>query len=310
MLVAVGANLLEVELGDNELARTPWSEELKTAIIAVREASHKVREYYELANAGVYTKEDQTPLTDADLASDRILRERVAESYPNDALLTEEGADDQGRVGVSRCWIADPLDGTKQFVDRTGEFDVFLALVVDGRPVVGVTSHVPTGQMLYAAEGMGAWLETDGQVRSLQFAREALPHPPRLATSHYHGAPGTLPVLSQAASRLQMAEPSSLPIGFQPRAFLDPQSGSARYDAFVGLGQDIDGPNYSGGEWDFAAADLIVQEAGGAFTDARGRPFLYNKPIALNFGGICAARNPDLHSRLVSALADVLPPAG
>jgi 3'-phosphoadenosine 5'-phosphosulfate (PAPS) 3'-phosphatase len=284
-----------------------WTAELETAIDAVREACQVVKDYYDMASVGVYAKEDLTPLTDADLAADRILRERIIEKFPGDALLTEEGADDQTRLLSARCWIADPLDGTKQFVERTGEFDVFLALVNEGRPVVGVACHPPTGQMMYAVEGQGAWIEKGSHRRRLQFTSDLSLGPARIATSHYHGAPGTLSILNPAASLAEMAEPVSLAIGFQPRAFIDPESDVPRYDVFVGLGQDVDGPNYSGGEWDFAAADLIIREAGGAFTDARGRRFSYNKPVALNFGGICAAHDPEAHSRFIAALATQLP---
>ncbi len=291
-----------------EAAMLPWSSELAVALAAVREAAAEVRRYYDLANVGVYEKEDRTPLTDADLASDRILRERVAAAFPDDALLTEESADDPVRLQHRRVWIADPVDGTQQFVNRTGEFDVFLALVRDGRPVVGVAAHPPSGQLLWATEGGGAWIERNGEVAPLRFAAPAAAAPVRVATSHYHGAPGTLPLLTRATAAAGFQTPESLPIGFQARAFMDFASGQPRYEIFVGPGHDTDGPNFSGGEWDNAASDVIVWEAGGAFTDIRGRRFTYNKPDARNFGGIFAATDPALHARLCDALAAELPP--
>src|SRR6478736_2880907 len=118
-----------------------FQRELDVAIAAIRDASSTIAAYYVEASISIYTKHDASPVTDADLASDRILRNHLTAAFPNDAILTEEGADDLIRLTSPRVWIADPLDGTQQFIDRTGEFDVFLALVIDGRPVVAVAGH-------------------------------------------------------------------------------------------------------------------------------------------------------------------------
>ncbi|MFT4038314.1 MAG: 3'(2'),5'-bisphosphate nucleotidase CysQ [Thermomicrobiales bacterium] len=292
----------------DETATGNWSRELAVAQATVREAAVVVKAFYDRADAGVYEKDDHTPLTDADLAADALIRERIATAFPDDGLLTEESADDPARLMKRWLWIADPIDGTKQFVDRTGEFDVFLALTVDGRPVVAVSAHPVSGQLLWASEGGGAWVEQGGEVQRLRF-----PEPPddaavRVATSHYHGAPATLPLLERASRQAGFGPPESLPVGFQTRAFIDSLTGDARYEVFIGPGRDIDGPNFSGGEWDNAATDLLVREAGGAFTDIRGRLFRYNKPDARNFGGIFAAVSPTIHARLLASLEAELPP--
>lgn len=294
--------------GGAGMAADPWAAELDAARAAVKEATDTVKHYYDLANVGVYEKEDRTPLTDADLASDRILRDRVTAAFPDDALLTEETADDPIRLENRRVWIADPIDGTQQFITRTGEFDVFLALVLDGRPVVGVAAHPPSGQVLWATAGGGAWVEQGGEVRQLHFQAIADDAAVRVTTSHYHGAPATLPLLTRATEHAGFAPPQSLPIGFQARAFVDPTTQQPRYEVFVGPGRDIDGPNYSGGEWDNAAADLIVHEAGGVFTDIRGHRPMYNKADPRNFGGIFAATDPVIHARFLAALTQELPP--
>jgi 3'-phosphoadenosine 5'-phosphosulfate (PAPS) 3'-phosphatase len=304
----------EIPLPEEPMSATPssdaWGPELSLAKSTIQEASALVKYYYDIANVGIYEKDDRTPLTDADLASDRLIRKRVAAAFPTDALLTEEFADDPSRLRHNRIWIADPIDGTKQFVNRTGEFDVFLALAVDGRPVVGVAAHPPSGQLMWATEGGGAWIEQDGEVRPLHFPKVRPGDPVRVVTSDYHGAPATLPLFARATQRAGFPPPTSLPIGFQARAFADPATARPRYEIFVGPGRDIDGPNYSGAEWDNAATDLIVHEAGGAFTDIRGRRFAYNKPDARNFGGIFAATDPAVHQRFLKALAAELPPMG
>src|SRR5687768_562762 len=125
-----------------------YSEELEFAIGVVNRASLEVRRLYEDQSAATYIKDDQSPVTDADLASDRIIREALAHEFPADAVLTEEGIDDESRLSAQRVWIADPIDGTQQYVDRTGQFDILLALVVGGRPVVSVMAQPATGVFL------------------------------------------------------------------------------------------------------------------------------------------------------------------
>ena len=225
-----------------------WQPELRLALATVRAAAALVREQYARPGLGVYEKADHTPLTDADLAADRLIRGRVAAAFPADALLTEETADDPARLANRRVWVADPIDGTRQFVERTGEFDVYLALVRDGRPVVGVAAHPPSGQLLWATEGGGAWIEQDGATRPLRLPPAEPGRPPRVVTSHYHGAPGTLPLLGRAAATAGFAPPVSLPIGFQPHAFVAPATGRPRYELFAGPGRDVDGVNVSGSE--------------------------------------------------------------
>ena len=160
-----------------------YQRELDVAITAVRDAAATIAAYYARASVEIYTKQDASPVTDADLASDRILRGHLAAAFPNDAVLTEEGVDDPARLTAKRVWIADPLDGTQQFIDRTGEFDVFLALVVAGRPVVAVAGHPVTGTILAAVAGEGATIEDSDGRRPLRVAPPS--EPVRLRT-HPH----------------------------------------------------------------------------------------------------------------------------
>jgi fructose-1,6-bisphosphatase/inositol monophosphatase family enzyme len=89
-----------------------YARELEIAVSTALEAGAAVREFYETASAATYTKGDGSPVTDADLASDRIIRRRIGEAFPDDAMLTEEGADEASRLTNPRCWVVDPIDGT------------------------------------------------------------------------------------------------------------------------------------------------------------------------------------------------------
>ena len=190
---------------------SPWDSELEVAIAAAREAGATVRDLYDRAAAAEYIKGDGSPVTDADLAADQIIRRNLTAAFPGDAILTEEGADDLERLNNARCWVVDPIDGTQQFIERTGEFDILIALVVDGEPVVGVVYQPTSDTLLYAAQGQGAWIEQAGDRTSLHFKAVAADQTPRIMTSFWFGAPDNLPVLQKTADRLGSETPSHLP---------------------------------------------------------------------------------------------------
>jgi 3'-phosphoadenosine 5'-phosphosulfate (PAPS) 3'-phosphatase len=276
--------------------------ELAIAAATAREAGAVVLNLYERAAAARYTKSDGSPVTDADLAADRIIRAALAAAFPDDAILTEEGADDPTRLGSKRCWIVDPIDGTQQFVDRTGEFDVLIALVEGDRPTAGVLYQPTTDTLLAAAAGQGAWIERAGTRRPLRFAPVPADVAPRLMTSFWFGAPDNLPELQRTADRLGGGTPFVSPLGVTVRHFIPPDN---RADALVGF--YVGGRPIIAWEWDFAAPEIVVREAGGLVTDVWGRPHRYNKPDTRNFGGIVLSVDPVTHERVLTALRPELP---
>jgi 3'-phosphoadenosine 5'-phosphosulfate (PAPS) 3'-phosphatase len=270
---------------------TVYQEEITTAVAAARAAGAVVRDLYDRSAATAHLKGDGSPVTDADLAADRIIRDALMRAFPADGILTEESGDDRVRLQTKRCWLVDPLDGTKQFIDRTGEFDILIALVVAGRPVLGVAYQPTTGLLLNAIAGQGAWIEQDGHRQRLQFRPASTP--PRLATSIWFGAPATLPLLTRAASCLDAPPPDILPIGIYARNFAPPDN---QYDALIGI------TSLLGAEWDFAATDLIIHEAGGRMTDIAGHLHRYNKPDVQNQNGVVVSVDPATHQRIIEAL--------
>ena len=285
---------MSVPTGDE----SPYARERAFAIEAVLAAGAVVRDLYDRAAAETYTKDDGSAVTDADLASDQILRQMLAEHFPADPILTEEGVDDSDRLASSRVWIADPIDGTDQFIRRTGDFDVLLSLVVGGRPVVAAAINPPTGMVCVAEAGQGAWLR-DGEEDELRpFCLSPVTDrtPVRLASSTWFGAPQNQTLLERIAVRVDPADISTIPIGFSPRVFL-PGRG---IDAFVGIKTGSD--QMMAWEWDFATADLFIHEAGGIVTDLAGHPYRYNQPDPRARGGLIAARDPETHQRLLRAI--------
>lgn len=277
-----------------------FARELEVALEAGRRASEVILDFYHRDAAEVYTKGDGSPVTDADLASDTVIREVIGAAFPDDALLTEEGASSRERIANRRCWIVDPIDGTAQFMARTGLFDVMIALAVDGRPVVGV-SVWPVGGLIHAAiAGRGAW-EYDGATRR-PFSIARPMEPPRLVSSKWYGGREKGAALTRIADRLGANPIPIMDIGFQARNFA---TSERSFDVFIGLPPDSRVSIAQ--EWDLAAADVIVHEAGGAFTDCWGRRHRYNKRSTGISGGIVASASPDLHERVIAAIAPEVP---
>jgi 3'(2'), 5'-bisphosphate nucleotidase len=294
---------------------TQYESELAFAVETAVEAGREIRRQYEDHSARTYVKADESPVTDADLASDRIIRGRIAERFPRDAVLTEEGVDDEARLYAERVWIADPIDGTQQYIDRTGQFDVLLALVVAGRPVVSVMVQPATGVYLAAERGAGAWIG-DGDTGERVAARLAVPPArPNVVTTIWFGGTLASEYLVRIAATVGAPEPPILQTGIVARGHLDPTlplvadrpdralvlGYPSAAHALVGL--PVRGDGTMAWEWDYVAADLWINEAGGRFSDWLGNDFIYNKRPPRNEGGLIIANSPALHARIRSAIA-------
>ncbi|MDI3260416.1 MAG: inositol monophosphatase family protein, partial [Sinobacteraceae bacterium] len=143
---------------------------LDAILDVAREAGHAILEIYNASDIAVTRKDDNSPLTQADLAAHRLILERLAALEPKLPCLSEESAQIPYGVrrGWTRYWLIDPLDGTKEFIKRNGEFTVNIALVEDGSPTLGVV-HAPAMKLSYlAAKGLGAFREADGERKPIR----------------------------------------------------------------------------------------------------------------------------------------------
>ena len=282
-----------------ETASPEYRRELETAIAAARAGAAAILPVYQdQAGFSADAKSDGSPVTVADLASDGAIRATITAAFPDDGLLTEEAVDDRSRLHRQRVWIADPLDGTREFVARSNDFDVFVGLVVDGVPAVAVSCHPPTGQLLYAVAGHGTWsLSPDDIVTRVELSRPI--HAPRIVTSPYFGAPAIVPALEAALADLPLDHVAVIGPGFHPRHFFPAGGGPPAFDVFIA---GVTDEWLSGGEWDAVVTDLIVREAGGMFSDLWGEPHEYNKPVARNRYGYVASVEPQLHLDVLAHL--------
>ncbi len=216
----------------------------------------------------VDAKDDDSPLTQADMASHRRIMAGLAALTPDVPVLSEEGGlpEFAERRQWRRYWLVDPLDGTKEFVKRNGEFTVNVALVEDHVPVLGVV-HVPVRGVTYvAAPGTGAERrDRDGGRSPIHVAIESR-HPVRVVGSRSHRGAS----LDAFLERLQDFE--MVPMGSSLKFCVVAEGGA---DVYPRLGPTS--------EWDTAAAQAVVEQAGGAVWTLDGEPLRYNlKPDILN----------------------------
>ncbi len=224
------------------------------------EAGREIMRIYSTA-FNVTLKSDRSPLTEADLASQRIIAAGLTALTPSIAVLAEESPPQQfaQRRQWPRLWLVDPLDGTREFVKRNGEFTVNIALVEQGEPVLGVV-HAPAREVLYAAaRGGGAFRrDADGSRRPIHVQTLA-PARPRVLGSRSHGDAVLDRMLDRLGPHERVSMGSALKFGL-----LAEGSG----DLYVRRGPTS--------EWDTAAGHAVVLEAGGCVVDFSGTALRYN----------------------------------
>jgi 3'(2'), 5'-bisphosphate nucleotidase len=206
-------------------------------------------------------KTDQSPLTVADLRSHEIISKGLLALTPELPVLSEEASDIsyEKRQQWTRYWLVDPLDGTKEFVSRNGEFTVNIALIDDHVPVLGVV-HVPVTSTTYTgAVGVGAFKQVDGQTPGPLRVRSPADSPLRIVGSRSHRGDTLDQYLPKLAPYELVAVGSSLKFCFVAEGSAD------FYPRF--------GPT---SEWDTAAAQAVVEAAGGEVVKTNGERLRYN----------------------------------
>ena len=143
-----------------------WEEQLEAAIEAGVKAIKGILEIYN-TDFSVEIKDDNSPVTLADKNADKVIREYLHKKYPTYAFLTEESTDDLSRLDNDFVWIVDPVDGTKDFVAKDGGFTTNIALAYKHEAVVGVVVVPLTGEVYFAAKGMGAFYRKDGLTKRI-----------------------------------------------------------------------------------------------------------------------------------------------
>jgi histidinol-phosphatase len=256
-----------------------WSDDLRFAHVLADAADDVTMRRFRAIDLRVEAKPDLTPVTDADLATEESLRNLLRRGRPRDSMLGEEF----GRTGTSqRCWVIDPIDGTKNFVRGVPVWATLIGLMADGEVTVGVVSAPALGRRWWAARGGGAWTG-----RSLT-----------KATSCHVSGVTSLADASLSYSGLSTWRDSGLLAEFlglaattwRTRAYGDFWSHVMVAEGAVDISAETDVKL-----WDLAALQVIVEEAGGVFTALDGRP------VADAGSAVCT--NGLLHDAVLSRLA-------
>ncbi len=210
------------------------------------------------------TKADESPVTAADIAAEAVIEARLAELTPDIPLVAEEAAS-QGRlpdISGDRFWLVDPLDGTREFLNRNGEFTVNIALIENGVPRLGVV-HAPALNLTFTGlPGNNATVSREGGPASSIAVRPAHAGGVTIVASRRHGDP-------EAIDRLLRGHP----VAERKTA------GSSLKFCLVATGEADIYPRFGRTmEWDTAAGHAVLEGAGGQVTDAHGAPFTYGKP--------------------------------
>ena len=222
-------------------------------------AAAAILEVYE-SDFAVEHKDDRSPLTAADLASHRIIVDGLTALAPQLPVLSEESAQTawSERAQWSRYWLVDPLDGTREFVKRNGEFTVNIALIEGHRPVLGIVQTPVGGELACAWRGGGTWIARPGEkARHVTTRKRATPIV--VAGSRSHASAHESELLARLGHCAKMPLGSSL-------KFL--RIAAAEADLYIRLGPTS--------EWDTGAGQCVLEEAGGVVLDMKGEPLMYN----------------------------------
>jgi myo-inositol-1(or 4)-monophosphatase len=251
----------------------PDLEDLTLLEDTVRQAGAIARKFY----GGDYkrwNKEGGSPVTEADLAVNTFLMDRLTAARPGYGWLSEENTDDPARLARREVFVIDPIDGTVAFLKNRPHFTICAAIVVEGRPCCGVVYN-PVSEELYSAR-TGAGAHRNGQPIHV-------------------GGRAVLEGCAMLGDRTQLTAAPFPPMHVQNRnsvAYRVVLVADGSADASVSLTAKRD--------WDLAAADVILSEAGGCLTDVAGATLIYNRPVTRQSSLVAA--NPKLHTEIVGLL--------
>jgi 3'(2'), 5'-bisphosphate nucleotidase len=263
--------------------------ELEVVRGLARDAGRILLEFY-ASGAKVQWKGHDDPVTAADHAANEMLVRELSRHFPNDAILSEEFPDDPSRLGKDRVWMVDPMDGTKQFIERIGEFAVMIGLSVEGEAKLGVVYHPSLDRMYYAAPGVGAFVEEKWTTKRLRVAPVSDPAQMVMAMSRSHHSP-MVDRVCEKLSVTKRIQHGSVGLKFGLIA-------EGRAHLYVHTSGRTN-------QWDTCGPEAILREAGGVITDWNGEPMKYNRAEVRNLRGIVAT-NGAIHERVLEATQETL----
>lgn len=245
---------------------------LEPVLAIARAAGREIMAHY-ATGTEVTAKADDSPLTAADLAAQRVIVAGLAALEPRLPVLGEESApaDIDGRHAWRSYWLFDPLDGTREFLGRNGEFTVNIALVHAHEPVLGVVAAPALGCDYYGARGVGGWCARAGAAPAPLVPTRPAASPPRVLASRSHRGASLDALLARLGAHELVAAGSALKFGWLAEG---------RADFYPRLSPTS--------EWDTAAGQAVLESVGGRVVGLDGEPLRYNaRDTLLNPSFLC-----------------------
>ena len=259
--------------------------ELEVSITAALEAGKEVMRVYSSKFVS-HIKDDNSPITDADIKSNKIIKEILLKRSNHHCILSEEDEDDyNGRIKQSYVWIIDPLDGTTDFVKRTGEFTIMIALIEKSIPVIGVIFWPTENTLFVAQKNSGAYRYSNNKWTQIHVTKENRLENCRAVMSRNHLSNKEKTILEKLNIKGSTSIGSSLKIG---------KISSGTAEMYITTTDKMK-------EWDSCASYCIISEAGGKMTDSLGNDLTYNNKFVNHQHGIVAS-NGIIHDTIIENL--------
>jgi 3'(2'), 5'-bisphosphate nucleotidase len=271
-----------------------YEQEIQVATELARTAGAVLLEHYYspfLVEQKINALDEFEEVTAADRAANELIVTRLQKEFPDDGILAEESTDSDHRLGKDRVWLIDPMDGTKNFIARDGDFAVQIGLAVGGESVVGVVYQPVRGVLYRAARDRGAWMEAeDKPATRMSVSKQTKPGEMILASSRSHRGPRMDRVVSAFGFKHEMRRGS---VGVKVGLIAEQLA-----DLYLHLSPSTK-------QWDTCGPEAILAEAGGRLTDLFGQPLRYNGRRIDNRNGIVAT-NGAAHNIVIENLAPLL----
>ncbi len=254
---------------------------LNQVLNVIKQAGKMVMSFYN-KDYQIKDKGNDSPVTEADLASEKIILKGL--SKYDYGVLSEETEDDKTRLKKERVWIIDPLDGTKDFINKTGDFTIMIALAEKGRPILGVIYVPVLGELYYAIKNRGAFLIKEKNKSRISVSKKENLANIKILSSRFHRSEIEKTFIDKYKINNLITRGSSLKV-------MEIASGKAELNF---------NPSNKMKEYDICAADIILHEAGGRLTDLKGKRYEYNQEDPHINGYV--ASNSIIHDQLVDYL--------
>lgn len=248
-----------------------YEKELHYALLAVNSVRELILDIYNSGDIGTEIKFDNSPVTKADKAADKKIREILSEAFPLYGILTEESVDDKKRLTKDYVWIVDPIDGTKEFVAHEDEFSVNIGLSYKHKPVLGVILIPVTGEIFYGVTGLGSFYLKNKDAEPVKIHVNSKTSDLTTLVSRFH---------SNETEQAMIKKHSDV---IKHQKVL----GATLKGCFIAKGDYEMSYRFSNNtkEWDTCAMQAIVEQAGGFILKFDGTPICYNREDVYNKDG-------------------------